>query len=143
MNDIKLEIENDDINTDRSGECIICMEDMSENLIENKYCDCNFKYHERCYEKWLVYSNLSPINERRDNNFIVYKCILCKEGIQFDVSINEWLNEKSDKFKELEEMRDMTRIIVRNHVLRRRRTVRRAIENVRRRRCCDEYYETL
>ena len=136
MNDIKVEIANEDINTDRSKECIICMEDISENLIDNKYCDCKFKYHKNCYEKWLVYSNLSPINRERDNNFIVYNCILCKEGIQFDVKIDEWLNENSDKFKEMEEMRDMTRIVVRNQILRRRRTVRRAVERVRRRKCC-------
>ena len=112
------------------------MEDISENLIENKYCECNFKYHKNCYEKWLVFNNLSPINAIRDNEFIVYECILCKGGIQFDVSINEWLDEKSDKFKEIGEMRDMTNVIVRNNILRRRRRIRREVETIRRRRKC-------
>ena len=57
---------------------------ISENLLDNEYCDCNFKYHEKCYEKWLVYNNII-INMERNNDYRDYRCILCKERILFDV----------------------------------------------------------
>ena len=81
------------------------MEDISENLLDNEYCDCNFKYHEKCYEKWLVYNNIITINMERNNDYVDYRCILCKERILFDVKINEWMDETSEKFKELNNLK--------------------------------------
>jgi hypothetical protein len=132
MNEITIKIPDDD----HSRECIICMEDLSDNLIENKYCDCNFNYHENCYEKWLVYTNLSPINIERDNSYVDYRCILCRKSILFDVKINEWLDENNYKFKELEHMRDMTHVVIRNVILNQRTRIRRARTLARRIRCC-------
>ena len=31
--------------------CAICFDD--KNLIDNFFCDCNFKYHKDCYLEWL------------------------------------------------------------------------------------------
>ena len=132
MNEITIKVPDGD----HSQECIICMEDISENLIKNENCDCNFKYHEKCYEKWLVYNNLTPINIERDNEYIDYRCILCRERILFNVKIDEWLDENSEKFKELENMRDMTHVTIRNVIIQAQARVRRRRQLVRRRRCC-------
>ena len=132
MNEIKIKVHD----SDRSQECIICMEDISENLLDNEYCDCNFKYHEKCYEKWLAYNNIITINMERNNDYVDYRCILCKERILFDVKINEWMDETSEKFKELNNMRDMTDIMIRNVILEQRERIRRTRELSRIRRCC-------
>ena len=32
--------------------CIICFEN-NGNIIDNFFCDCNFKFHSKCYYDWL------------------------------------------------------------------------------------------
>jgi len=124
---------------DYDNECIICFEDKIKNrkeLVKNMYCDCKFVYHQKCYEKWLVYLKLTPPNRRGRLN--EYRCILCRKYIDFKIDMGEWLEEGSEGFKELENMRDMTDVLRRNErrIYDRRRVLRRELRRRRNGHCC-------
>lgn len=134
MNEIQIEIPK----RDYDNECIICFEDKIKNrkeLVTNMYCDCKFMYHKKCYEKWMVYLKLTPQNRRRLNE---YRCILCRQYIDFKINIREWLIEGSEGFKELENMRDMTDVLRQNErrINDRRRYLRRNLRRRRNGHCC-------
>ncbi len=138
MHEIQIEIP-DETTRDYDNECIICFEDKTKNrkeLVKNKYCDCNFLYHQKCYEKWLVYLKLTPPNRHRRLN--EYRCILCRKYIDFKIDMEEWLEEGSEGFKELENMRDMTDVLRRNErrIYERRRQLRRELRRRRSGHCC-------
>lgn len=59
-------------------ECIICHDSEDEdNLLDNFFCDCKFKFHHKCYRDWLIKS------ETR-------KCLVCENDLNKD-AINDFV----------------------------------------------------
>uniref|UniRef100_A0A6C0IV60 RING-type domain-containing protein n=1 Tax=viral metagenome TaxID=1070528 RepID=A0A6C0IV60_9ZZZZ len=47
--------------------CIFCYQNI--NLIKNNLCECNYYYHNKCYEQWI-------------NSSQKYECCICNKKIQ-------------------------------------------------------------
>lgn len=68
------------MNNEDHTKCIFCFDDLKEDILDNKMCNCKFKYHEICYSKWLL---------NKDK-----KCIICNKKIKFN---SIYLEIESDK----------------------------------------------
>ena len=56
--------------SNNDSECIICMDNTKELLINNSYCKCKIKWHRICWDKYLKSTNSpkcptcrKPLNE--------------------------------------------------------------------------------
>jgi hypothetical protein len=69
-------IDNKDItNTVKSDDdegCVICLGDDTDNLIENFFCECKFRYHMKCYRDWILKSRSKV-------------CIICEKELDKDI----------------------------------------------------------
>ena len=67
-----------------NNECIFCLE--TDNLVENTICDCNYKYHVKCFIEWI---------EKSQN----CKCIICEKKIspRFFSESSTSSDEKNDE----------------------------------------------
>ena len=69
--------------------CVICFD--NNNLIDNFFCDCSFKFHRDCYLEWL---------SNKENNCIVCNRSISELYLKGLSQINKSILEIQDKGKE-------------------------------------------